>query len=1100
MSRVVVVAAMLGTALAGVASIAPAVAAAQPASGVTPEQRQAMLQKQQLATNADRQRMMALVGVSEPTLPPPADDPRRPANTSPRPNTPNWYDASGNFFVRSSWGAWTNNDEAKSGSYTLPDPLRLKNGQRVTTPAQWYTQRRPEILADFANEIYGRIPERLPRVSFAVASVDSTAFAGQAVIKRVTGSIDNREYPSASPRIDITMYLPPRARGRVPLVVVVGGFFSPPNTLPSPVVQVLARGWAMATVNTGNIQADNGAGFSEGIIGLSLNGAARQPTDWGVLAAWSWGMSRALDYFETDSAVDVKRTAIEGHSRWGKTALLAGALDTRWSIVWPSCSGAMGASLEMRDWGETIDNVLGAAEYHWMAGNFFKYAGKWNSMPVDAHELIALVAPRPIFVTGGTNDQWSDPKGEFLAAKAAEPVYQLLGKHGLGATQMPAPDVALTSGELAFRNHEGGHTDAMDWPVFLNFAARYFTPGSNNLRVARIFSDGMVLQRGQPVRVWGTANAGSVVSVSVGATRARATTAKSGSWTATLPALRAGGPLTLTITSGSDTIQRNNVLVGDVWVASGQSNMEFAVFGERNAQREIAAASDSGIRQFKIPNAWAESPQDTLVGGAWTVADKAHVGAFTAVGYFFARELRASTKVPIGIINSTWGGSNIESWMSRRAYGSSDSALKRVRDDQNAQRDRTIAALRARIGTLPTVDGGMQGGRAVWADSALDEREWTSIPVPSYWEGNGYDGLDGVGWYRTWFDLTAADVQNGVTLNMAAIDDDDVTWVNGSEVGRTVGYNVPRNYKLPPSTLRVGRNQLTVRVTDGGDGGGINAPVRLRIGDSAPRSLAGNWKFKVGVASVSLGGQQINKIPMVLHNQMMNPITPFAVKGFIWYQGESNANNDEQARAYRAQFQKLITAWRADFGGPTPLPFLWVQLPNYGAVDATPPRTAGWALQRESMEAALAMPSTGQAITIDIGEAEDIHPRNKIDVGQRLARVAQRTVYGLPVQDHGPTYLRHAAKGDTIVVTFSHAGKALVNRNPDGKLAGFAIAGDDQRFVWANARVDGTRVLVWSDQVKHPVAVRYAWANNPGPLSLYNADKLPAAPFRTDKW
>jgi hypothetical protein len=240
------------------------------------------------------------------------------------------------------------------------------------------------------------------------------------------------------------------------------------------VYQVLGLGWAYATVNTGNIQADNGAGLGEGIIGLVNRGQPREPDQWGVLAAWSWGLSRALDYLETDPAIDAKRAAIQGHSRWGKTALLSGALDARWAIVWPSCSGAMGASIEKRSWGENIDNVAGGGEYHWMAGNFLKYAGHWQDMPVDAHELIALVAPRPVFITGGTRDQWSDPHGEFLAAVGADPVYRLLGKRGLGTTTMPAPDVSLIDAELAFRDHEGGHTDAPDWPVFLRFAQRYF--------------------------------------------------------------------------------------------------------------------------------------------------------------------------------------------------------------------------------------------------------------------------------------------------------------------------------------------------------------------------------------------------------------------------------------------------------------------------------------------------------------------------------------------------------------------------------------------------------------------------------------------------
>jgi beta-glucosidase len=448
---------------------------------LTPEQiaaRNAAMVKVRAASEADRQRMMELLGLKEPGPFPPAatDRNRRPELTQRTAGpTNNWYDSTGNTFVRSQWGNWSNYDESRAGPVTAaPDPLVLKNGARVTDAATWWSRRRPEILSDFQTEIYGTIPGNTPKVTFEVVSADSTTFAGTAIVKKVVGHIDNSRYPAAKPSVDITMYLPVRASGRVPIVVTVGAFFAPPNQLPAAVSQVLALGWAAASVSTGNIQADNGAGLTEGIIGLMNLGKPRKPDDWGVLAAWSWGLSRALDYLGTDPAIDASRAAVQGHSRWGKAALLAGALDQRWAIVWPSCSGAMGSSLEKRSWGETIDNVAGTSEYHWMAGNFLKYAGHWNDMPTDAHELIALVAPRPMFNTGGTNDQWSDPHGEFLASLAADPVYRLLGKKGLGTTAMPAANVSLTDGENAFRNHEGGHTDAPDWPVFLQFAKRYF--------------------------------------------------------------------------------------------------------------------------------------------------------------------------------------------------------------------------------------------------------------------------------------------------------------------------------------------------------------------------------------------------------------------------------------------------------------------------------------------------------------------------------------------------------------------------------------------------------------------------------------------------
>ena len=458
----------------------PAAAQAPDFFRMTPEQRRAFMDSIRVASERDRDLMVARLGLpAPPQLPSPDSDPNRPPNTFQRPNSTNWYDSTGNTYVRSPWGIWSNYDEARVGSYTLPDPLVTNGGRRVTDAATWWRVRRPEILELFSREIYGRMPARTPAVTFSVTKVDSTRFPN-AVLKYVTGHIDNSSYPAATPSIEITMVLPKGATRPVPVVCVIGGFlfgFGQRDTtqLPERVTSVLADGWAYATVGTGSIQADNGAGLSGGIIGLVNRGQPRAPDEWGGLAAWAWGMSRALDYFEGDPAIDAKKAAIEGHSRWGKTALLAGALDQRWAIVWPSSSGAAGASLEKRNWGETIDNVAGGGEYHWMAGNYLKYAGHWAAMPVDAHELMALVAPRRLFVTGGTKgDTWVDSHGEFLAAVGADPVYRLLGAKGLGTATMPAADQGLMDGDLAFRMHEGGHTDMLDWPLFLQWAKRYF--------------------------------------------------------------------------------------------------------------------------------------------------------------------------------------------------------------------------------------------------------------------------------------------------------------------------------------------------------------------------------------------------------------------------------------------------------------------------------------------------------------------------------------------------------------------------------------------------------------------------------------------------
>jgi hypothetical protein len=428
-------------------------------------------------------------------LPPEADDPARPQNIrwtklSATIRHAYWTDDAGvgdngnpyNAYQRSSFGTWTNYDEAKANPYPrLPELLVLKNGQPVKDAETWWIERRPEILNDFLTEIYGRIPENTPGITWEVTAVNESAGVK---MKTIVGHIDNSAYPDATPTIDLTLSLPANAAGPVPVMVIVRpgeGGDTRRAAGPSPMQQVLAKGWGYAVFSATGLQADNTAGQTRGIIGLMNKGRPRSPDQWGALTAWAWGLSRAIDYFETDRDVDAKQLGVEGHSRWGKTALWAAALDQRWAIVYASCSGEGGAKLHRRNSGETVDDIVDHFPY-WMAGNFLKYAGgHWNDLPVDAHELIALVAPRPAFINGGTQDLQADPHGEFLAEVAAGPAYRLLGKNDLGTAEMPAPNVALISGELAFREHVGPHTDELDWPVFIEFASRYIkTPGPNS--------------------------------------------------------------------------------------------------------------------------------------------------------------------------------------------------------------------------------------------------------------------------------------------------------------------------------------------------------------------------------------------------------------------------------------------------------------------------------------------------------------------------------------------------------------------------------------------------------------------------------------------
>jgi (4-O-methyl)-D-glucuronate---lignin esterase len=382
-------------------------------------------------------------------------------------------------------GHVSNYDESKIPTYTLPDPLMQANGKRVNSTKTWRSVRRPELLKLYETEIYGRVPATAPKVTWTVGDVDKSAREGTAVKKLVVGRIGDG---ADAPEIKLSVYTPVKAAKRVPMILLVnfgGGRTPPPNAAgrggtgfpsdPPVAAEIIERGWGYATVGYQDIQTDRANTFNEGVIGVTLAGkASPEPDEWGTISAWAWGVSRMIDYFETDPSVNAKQIALFGHSRLGKTALWASARDERVAAVFSSCAGEMGSALARRDWGETVDDM--AQNFPWQfAGNFQKWPGHWNDMPVDAHMLIALSAPRPVFITGGTTDQWADPVGEFLAAQAAGPVYQLLGKKDLGVTKLPPLDTPLTSGDLGWHYHTGGHAATpADWKAFLEFLGKYF--------------------------------------------------------------------------------------------------------------------------------------------------------------------------------------------------------------------------------------------------------------------------------------------------------------------------------------------------------------------------------------------------------------------------------------------------------------------------------------------------------------------------------------------------------------------------------------------------------------------------------------------------
>jgi len=383
-----------------------------------------------------------------------------------------------------------NTDESKASPFTtIPDPLVLKNGKRVTSEKIWWEKRRPEIAEDFEREIYGRPPAHLPKVSWEVISViNDTSNHVPAITKKLVGHVDNSSYPSINVNIDLTLSTPANAKGPVPVIMEFGFVFPPGFKFPPPPPgtaaepgwqqQLLEKGWGFAVIVPTSYQADNGAGLTQGIIGLMNKGQPRKPDDWGALRAWAWGASRAIDYFEMDKSVNAKQIGIEGLSRYGKATIVTMAYEPRLAIAFVGSSGAGGVKILRRVFGEQVENLASSGEYHWFAGNFIKYAGPLtpNDLPVDSHELVALCAPRPVFISSGSpkvEGQWVDAKGMFLGGAYAGSVYKLLGKKDLGTMEFPPIETALIDGEIAFRQHSGGHTTGPNWSTFLKWASRY---------------------------------------------------------------------------------------------------------------------------------------------------------------------------------------------------------------------------------------------------------------------------------------------------------------------------------------------------------------------------------------------------------------------------------------------------------------------------------------------------------------------------------------------------------------------------------------------------------------------------------------------------
>jgi len=617
------------------------------------------------------------------------------------------------------------------------------------------------------------------------------------------------------------------------------------------------------------------------------------------------------------------------------------------------------------------------------------------------------------------------------------------------------------------------------------------------VRLPRLVRDSMVLQRDSRVKIWGWASAGEQVAVSFRGRSYRTRADAEGNWSIHLAPSKAGGPFTMTIRS-VNTITINNILVGDVWLCSGQSNMvhQMQLHTERYAE-ELTTASYPHIRQFVVPNETdLLAPRNHLQQGEWKAATGKDLLQFSVVAYFFAKSLHQRYSIPIGIINATVGGPPIESWMSEealKAFPTTYEQLQKNKDTASINAyNRTVALKNA---NLPQPDDKGLAETVKWFDTNYIATNWQRIAVPGYWEDQGVRDLDGIVWYRKEFEVPAAMTGSNAKLYLGRIVDADVVYVNGKPVGNT-SYQYPqRRYTLPEGMLKQGRNVIVVRVTNHSSKGGFvpDKPYCIVAGKDTI-SLTGYWQYKVGGVFTTKHQQSpaidLQYQPAALYNAMIAPLANFTIKGFAWYQGEGNI---ARAPEYRDRLTSFIRDWRGlwKLGD---LPFVYVQLPNFGDMQFKPAESYLAVLRQAQLEA-VREPNTQMAVTIDLGEWNDIHPGRKKEVGERLAIAARHLAYGeKSIVPTGPLVHTAELRNGKVYISFNHTGTGLSTSNGTDP-SEFALAGADKKFVWATARIEGDQVVVWSSEVTQPAYVRYAWADSPVNPNLYNKEGLPAAPF-----
>lgn len=640
--------------------------------------------------------------------------------------------------------------------------------------------------------------------------------------------------------------------------------------------------------------------------------------------------------------------------------------------------------------------------------------------------------------------------------------------------------------------------------VLLLFCCILFntTKSYGAVKLPQLVSDGMVLQRNARTNVWGWADAGEKVTVRFKGKTYKATTGSDGKWKVILAPMPAGGPYTMEI-DASNHITVKDILLGDVWLCSGQSNMvhQMSLHNIRYAE-DIATANYPQIRQFWIPTTTnLQGPAEQLPPGSWKSANAQDVNDFSAVAFFFARKLYNQYHVPIGLINASVGGTPIEAWMSEeglKAFPAIVATIDKNRDTSYVHSINRRALAAAANRAKPEQDKGLTEA-VKWYNPAYVPKNWQNINIPGYWEDQGIRGLDGVVWYRREIEVPASMTGAPAKVFLGRIVDADVLYINGKQVGNTTYQYPQRRYNIPAGILKPGKNLLVVRVLNSGGKGGFvpDKPYFIQA-NGQTLDLKGTWQYKVGEVyrpgTGGGGGLNAQNQPTALYNAMIAPVVNYTIKGIVWYQGESNAGNPEE---YKRLFPAMIQDWREKWQQGN-LPFLYVQLPNF--MEATYlPAESNWALMREAALQTLAMPNTAIAVTIDLGEWNDIHPDNKKDVGERLALAARKLAYGeKSLVSSGPLYESSKVEGNKIIISFTNTGSGLVSIDGE-ELSRFAIAGEDKKFVWANAKIEGDKVVVWSEEVPQPKYVRYAWADNPFGANLYNKEGLPASPFRTDQ-